>query len=243
METSTVLSYNPVAFSEFKSVEPSDLTSFTPAYLDHIPELRKYLVSSFNKAPIRLLLKRIEGNSFIEKIVTGTVVSLSENQFVFKTKEDLNNQYEHTTSIVIRTDSVLGVIPLLPSAKDISIATISPDFKRYLRVVAQMRQLLISCEGTEKIVRIDYRFDKNNLVKRNGNYHVLCQIKKVNKSNIEYLQLRASAYINDDQRIVELGAHDKIARFISPDCYISSVQIFADESYQFNFHDDEDFPN
>jgi hypothetical protein len=246
METLTAPLFTPIVFDKFETVEPKDLTSFTQEYLDHTVELQKYLRSSLDSGPdsgpIKLLLKRIESGSFIKKIVTGTVKKINGDQFDFLTKEDLNGHYEHATKIVIRMDSVFGVIPLLPSADHINIATIPPGFKDYLRFLSQVREKLILCEGTDMIIRIDYRFDKEekNRIKRDGKYYVLCKIKKVNKSNVEYLQLKASAYIDSDQKILDLGACNKIARFISPDCYVSSIRVFSEENVEFSFHDDGD---
>lgn len=229
-------------FEGFETVEPKDLISFHLDYLYHREEVQKYLFRAFKKkGPIKLLLKRINSDgSFQEKIVSGTVKKIEGIQFEFHTKEDINNKYDHTVPILLRTDNILGNIPLLPSATGIKIANVSDTFFPFTEALEQMKQVLENCVGIKHSAWINFRFDEEHPVERNGNYTVACQIKKVNKSNVEYTQFKASAYVSHEERISTIGPFEKISRFVSPDCYISGVFVEYGIEHEIDLYDNGD---
>lgn len=231
-----------VTFENFLKVEPEDLIAFSKEYLNHVSELMKYLT---RKRQLQLCLKRINPNGSVqEKMIHGFVSNIDpeKKSFEFFSGEDFyGNHYEEGIKTFIRTDNVLGLVPLLPNTGINPYKNSSfPMTLEYFRCLEKMKRLLNTCVGIEHMVTLFFRFNKANELRRNGNFFMETQVLKVNKSNVEIKFLRSSAYVNEENFIADIVPRIRTVLFTTPERYLSTVRISSMEKPEFNPHDDED---
>jgi hypothetical protein len=230
-----------VGFYKFQLIEPKDLISFSKRYLDHGSILKPYLVANQGKR-IKLVLARInpEG-SFVRKLVYGTVGDIKDNQFIFSTTQDFHNVYESPIDLVIRFDNVLGTVPLLPKSrlKPFKVGS-SAKLRSYFNALKKMRKLLEECVGKVHAAKLRYRYCKEKPTFRDGNYTTECEILKVNKSNVQFKHFRTSAFVNPENKHINLNSGIDIDRFVAPDRYLQEVIVTFGIKHNFNPIDDGD---
>ena len=235
--------HTTIAFSDYKKIEPEDLISLSKEYNDHIPELKTYL-KKFLKRVVEIHFVRIKdvNGGLIEKTIMGTIEELTEKYFKFSAFKDISGtKYEIPYVSIVRFDNVLGIIPVLPKFKGVKIYenNSSKKTKIYFDQLEKIKILMKKSVGTIHTATLYYRYSKKKPVLRAGNYQVLCEIKKVNNSNVEYKHCRTYAYVSKQESyVVCVPLENEVDRFIAPDRYLWKVEIIFGKKCQINFGDE-----
>jgi hypothetical protein len=230
-----------VEFCGFNSVEPMQLISFNKKYLDHVTILKNYLYRNQGRQ-VQILLVRINQNGLTsEKIITGNVGQIMNNQFNFTTSEDFSGVYDYPQDRTFRFDNVLGNVPLLPTESKIKPFKIGSSelFSSYFCSLLKMRKLLKECVNITHAATLYYRYCKEKPSFRNGNYKVECEILKVNQSNVQFQHFRTFSYVNSDNSYVNIVPYVDFDRFIAPDRYLQKVNVNFGIKHSINLCDDE----
>ncbi len=232
-----------VAFNEYKYVEPESLHSFNEDYKKIFPALAQFINQSQGKI-VSIPVGRIQNDgSFKTKILNGQVCEVGENNFFFKTKEDLSSVYDHPAKILIRLDNALGMIPLHPDYPDMNPLTVNiREFRSYFKALTGMRNLLAGCIGTEHALTLYYRYSKKNSNFRKGGYRSEGEVLEVNKSNIVYNHMRTFTHIPGQlvYDYVDMRPRIETDRFVAPDRYLSRVVVILGTKHEINVHADND---
>jgi len=231
-----------VLFPDFGNIEPENLISLTKEYVnEHVPKLINFVKKNEGKTK-EISFKRINPNGVIsEKIIFGTIGKTNGNHFIFTANTDMNGTISEIPMVfTVRWDNVLGMIPILPSKKGMSVYedSSSTETKKYFEVLGDMKNLLQKSIGLNGHVKAFYRYNEQNRLYRDGNFCVECQPLKVNNSNFEYYHYKTSAYISKDDYYADiLQRNNEVDRFIAPDRYLYKVQ-YVGSPYSGNSIDD-----
>ena len=221
-----------------KDVEPKDLHSFTNEYISFVPILRSYLQAHIGET-LPLLIKRIQPDtSFMEKIITGRIGAVSDNQFTFWVCEDMQCTYDEVMPWVLRFENALGNIPMLielPDGMKIKkLLRVSPQFKPYMRDLVKMKKLLKDCIGAVHAAKLFYRYKSTTTNFWDGGYYVEAQILGLNGSNVELKHFRTFQY----DTYTNLITHTVVNPFVKPDAYLQRVWVSFGVEHYSNPHDE-----
>jgi len=216
-------------------VRPSDLIIFTKEYLEYVPELLKKIKKSIGHT-IELRITRMKLNGEIqEKVIMAYVVAiLDEKTFEITTTEDMDSKYDYPFPITIRIDNPLGLVPTLPERDYINIYRFdSKELNRkYFSFLCEAKKILRSGLDKKHSTTLTYRF--NDHIKK----VVDCELKKVNKSNIEMSEFRSRSY-NDGKLVsVLLGKGTQVVLNICPEFYLSRCSITTEREHDISPYDD-----
>ena len=237
MKTEKIETSKTMVFPMYEELEPEDLIIFNQDYLEHISKVMEY-VSKNEKSPIRLLFRRIHysNGTIPEKSIWGVPQDVKTNfkdeSFVFSTNENMEGGlFSPPIKILIRPRNVLGMLPFLTSTtiknpfEENSLSG-SKDFFEWL---IELKKFLEQFVGTEHFVKFFYKYSKRCPFFRNGNYHVVGKISKVNLSNVEYTHYQTFSCCPEYDKYVNLGElPGEVDRFIAPDRYLWKVIVYPE---------------
>lgn len=229
-------------YPNHKSIEPENLVSFTQKYLDSIPKLIRNLEKNTGKN-IELLFVRMKPDGSIqERKMTGSIKEVTRNNFIFLTNQDLDGSfYEETRELFVRTDNVLGLVPLSPDNKINPFNELPLEAKDYLCWLEKVKKLMRSYIGRKHKITFYWKYSKKKLNFRKGNYQIDGKIIKVNKSNVKYWHYRTISFIQNEKEkdYINLIPHEEVDRFIALDRILIKIDGTLDVEHEFNFYDNE----
>lgn len=248
MKNNTVITPTTMtaSFAGFKNVEPEDLIVFSEEYINHLPYLKNFIKDNMNKNVSIPTLRMNKAGYYSKKFIHGSIVTMDEDSFTISTSEDYYGVRDHYFELLIRFDSVLGIIPLHPEQSKMNPLTVdSSKLKDYFTALSEMKDLLTECLDKENCaITIYYRYTKENPDFYKGDYKVeFNEVLEVNLSNLKYKHLRTTVQLSGQSHYhyVNLDEHDEIDRFIAPDRYLYKVVVNLGTVHKFNFHlDDEE---
>jgi len=107
-KTKTAIS---IPFYDYKLVEPEELIVLSEDYLNILPSIKDYLARNKSRL-VTLPFTRISSAGKPEyKNLTGHIGEVSDDRFTFRTYKDFSSVYDYLHELVVRFDSVLGIIP------------------------------------------------------------------------------------------------------------------------------------
>ena len=218
---------------------------FSEDYGNHLPMLKKFITDNLHKQ-VDIPTVRINGDgSSSRKIIHGTLTSIEDNSFTIITREDYYGIRDHSFELLIRFDSVLGIVPLHPQQPRMDpLAVDTRKLKHFFTALTEMKDIMKECLNTTEdyAITLFYRYTKANPDFREGNYKVDCsEIIEVNRSNLKYKHLRTTVQLpgKTNYHYVDLHERDEIDRFIAPDRYLWKLTVIFGVKHEFNFHDDD----
>lgn len=231
-----------IEFPDFKTVEPSDLITFSDEYEAHRAELVSTLQMIEGKNGFMLRTVRVGRDGNIKSLDrVGTVENLNKDGFTFISqmggegfKDDDQGEKTH-----IRFNNVLGEVPLLPSTQIENPFDFGSHFESYLIFQEKVRTLLKEGVGKTHKLTLHLRYGKDYPTRRNGKFFVEGEILKVNKSNLEINRLKSFSG-NMDNYTLDIVPKEKAIRFITSKCYIWKVEYLPDVKNQINPFDTEE---
>ncbi len=234
----TATTENKYAFPLQAAVEPHDLYGFHKDYLNQLPELRASIANKTGKFS-EIFVKRLKPDGTVkQKVFKGTVKNHVSNGFYFETNETWSGLHDEPQTMFFRYDNILADLPVLSFDTHIYTFPKKSNVKEYMLWLKQIRGVLSGLVGKSHFVRLNYKYSTDYPLYRNGNFHVIGKITKVNESNLEFHHYKTMAYLSSEDSYVNMVPHSgEIDRFIAGDRYLASIQIFEGE-YQFNPHDD-----
>jgi hypothetical protein len=236
----TINQLDVVEFSEYESVEPKDLISFSREYNENLNVLVS-TIRSANDKNITLSIARIESDGgWGKKDITGSVKDPSDLNFIFVSNHDFYGTYDYKKETLIHFNNVLGDVPMLPTFTFCPYEVDDLDSqKSYFLKLEEMKELLKSSIDAAHSAKLFYRFDKNHTNYRENGFVVECEIKEVNKSNLKIFHLRTSSFGGEENSLVDLTQGDKVQRFISPNCFLYKVSVSWGLKNKINLCDEE----
>ena len=150
--TKTYLSFH-------KRTDITNLITFSHFYEEMLPVLKKYTEENKGKS-ITLEFTRINEDGTLQepRNYTGVVSKLEENYFIFTTNHHISifTESDDLVDNIIRTDSVLGIIPIMPNFETKKILTRNKNeiSKEYFSFLAQARRALKDTLGVEHSVEL-----------------------------------------------------------------------------------------
>jgi len=222
---STVTQNQPeiIKFYSPKQITSSELLSFTSKYLHSLEGFRKHLNENLGRE-ITLNFTRINEDGSLQEIreFSGTIKDIEENQFTFLSFYNLSGEYESDQLIknIIRTDNVLGIIPIWGKMELSEILKIN-RFKDqgYNDFLNKIKKSLRKFIGTQRHVEIEL------------NEHILdAIILEVNKSNLLVtIHREYSKRTNPDgsYQTVILGKRVGNLLFIRKNDFVKKVTIYS----------------
>lgn len=233
MSTTTQNKPEVIKFHSPQQITSSELLSFTSKYLGSLVELKEYISSNLNKE-IKLKFSRMKHDGFFKEIqeVTGQVTDIQENRFTFLSTYNISGEYETDglTPNIIRTDNILGVLPIFGYIQLNGILKINKiNQNGYDRFLKRLKNELRVVAGTERHVEIEI------------NEEIIdATILEVNQSNLLITQYRKhSKATNPDGSYVTVTLAKQIYNllFIEKDDFVKKVVIYPNNIY-FNLHDE-----
>jgi hypothetical protein len=230
-------------FPGFEKIEPEDLISLSADYRKHSPEVKEFAKKNIGKTKEMHFARINLDGSLTERTIFGTILQVEENYFHWSSNENFDGtKNEKPVNSIMRFENVLGIIPILPSAKGIILYEddSSEKTRGYFLWLNEARKLMQCYTDTTHAATLHFRYNKEKELFRNGNYKIECSLVTVNHSNVAYNHNRTFAFKNRNERYVDLiPRSNEIDRFIAPDRYLSGVTIVPNRQHQFNYADDE----
>lgn len=220
------------------SVEPENLIKFSDEYKErHIPQLLAFIKEHIGEKVELSFVRMKRDGSLARKVVSCNILKLIGDRFIISTTESLdsNIEYDDSRQILVRTDNVLGAVPMLlletgtdiePFEADLSIATLD-----YFGFLNEAIELMKSCVGLDNASTFLWRYGK---FFPKGNFFTEGKIVKVNESNVEYDCVRICT-----PEYTDIIPHLEIDRFMAPDRYLQGFKTRLGEKHQVNPSDDE----
>ncbi len=235
MKTLTKNTY--LSFGE--NIRVTELIAFSEEYTKMIINLFAHLQKNEGKNTT-LSFTRVEENGILHKIQSyaGLVKDVKNNSFTFLTNYHISNfsQSDDLVENQIRTDNILGIIPVLPGSENIRIFT-----RGHNEIANQYFRFLVQVKNELKNLTLN----KNHYVKLDyGNFILEGTILEVNNSNILLKQKRMYNPETDKNtgkyKFVDLIPQTKNVLFIERDGALKHIEIYPDYDLYINPHDDED---
>lgn len=220
-------------------IHPSDLVTFSPEYMEHIILLKDYFSKNIGKVA-NILVARMENNGEVvfKKKYSGLIKSVAGNLITVESAKDPASGMLHDElqEFVIRTDNVLGLLPFLASGRNInpfidSENEISLDFLDFIK---RSRNLLKTCLEQVHYVELIFHTEMNGI---SGNEIVECEIKHVNKSNLEVNQIKKILHANGGKSIT-LGNFQTVLPFRTDTRFLKKIIIHYGSKLKINPYDD-----
>ena len=234
MNTTTEVKEAIIEYNDYLFTKSKDLIKFSEEYQSHIPRLLEF-VKKREGGHVRLPFVRMNTDgSLMKKTMNGLVKKVENTSFIFSVKETLDDvTYEDSRDIFVRTDNILGAIPVMPGEEDMNVFENSPTETtlKYFSFLEKTKKLMISCIGVTHAATLYWWYDEKYKV---GNYKTEGQIVKVNKSNVEYDCVRVCA-----PGCIDITPHSEISRFIAPYKYLKGFGAVFGVSHQINACDNE----
>lgn len=227
--TKTYLSFH-------KRTDITNLITFSHFYEEMLPVLKKYTKENKGKS-ITLEFTRINEDGTLQepRNYTGVVSKLEENYFIFTTNHHISifTESDDLVDNIIRTDSVLGIIPIMPNFETKKILTRNKNeiSKEYFSFLAQVRRALKDTLGVEHSVELCF-----------NNFTIECEILEVNKSNIKIYQKRRHSTKRDKDGkyiFVDIVPQKKFILFLEKEDALLSVNIDFKTNLKINPHDED----
>ncbi len=221
------------------TVSPIELMAFSQEYLNHTEMFKKYISKNINKTVHFLIARMNTDGELGEKLeFSGLAKELNGNLITIESAKDPVTRIlsDELHNYVIRTDSVLGVLPFLPSGRDInpfidSENEISLDFLDFIK---RSRNLLKTCIGQTHHVELIFQTKING---KKGEEIFECEIQKVNKSNVEINQIKKGLYINGGSSIT-VGSFDNTVPFRTDTKFLKKITIHYGSKLKISPYDD-----
>lgn len=210
-----------IKFKGYNKVEPEDLISFSREYESYrVNELIPALYKTVGKITTVITMRMGHDGFAHKKSYNGRIGEIHKNGFFLKFGDT------EQEGKFINFYNILGEVPLLLTAPD-DLNPYKMDSSEtlmgYFPKLNEMIELLKTCEGTEKSVKLFFRYDKEHKLFRNGDYVVECEVLKVNRSNVEINELLIRSFTSKENFYSEVGSGEKVISFISSDCYLHKV--------------------
>ncbi len=230
----------PLELKNIGRVSPVELVTLSQEYIDHSIILKEYLLKNIGRS-VKILTARMGTNGELgEKLeFSGLVKKIEGNLITFESARDpasgMLSDELHT--YVIRTDSVLGVLPFLHSGKGINpfadakneASTIFLDFIR------NSRNLLRTCLFRQThYAEIFFQTETNGL---RADEVIECEIKHVNQSNVEIKQIRKVLHANGGKSIT-LGNFETVLPFRTNTKFLKKIIIHYGSKLKISPYDD-----
>lgn len=226
-------------FPHFDVVEPENLYGFHHEYLDQLPALKAFIKMNVGRTMIDVCIKRLQNDGVTKKkFFHGLIEDYSEIGFHFMTNETWGGFYEQPQKIFFRYDNVLGDVPVLFPDTKIYYFPNEAKIAEYMKWLEEIRIELSKITETSHYVKLYYKYSVDKKLFRNGNFHVIGKIQKVNKSNLEYFHHKTMAFLSKEKAQISLEPCFKIDKFISPDHFLFKVEVCPID-YKINIHDIE----
>lgn len=225
--TEQVLTTNKVVveFPNYEFIEPAELITLSKEYKNRKAEIIDVLRKNKGRLMSIFIARMQHAGMWGKKKITGTVYSVSDNQFTFITNEDYYSKYENNIELIINFENILGNVPLLLSMEEVIPFKFGKKFDGYLKFKREIRCLLKKEVGVAHSAILYFRYGKDNFLRREGNFHIECEILKVNRSNVEIRHSKSLAFINKNNHYLVTGEYEMVKNFVSLDCYLWKVVI------------------
>lgn len=218
---------------------PAELMTFSKEYTEHIILLKNYIAKNINKN-INLLIARMNTDGELGEMMefSGLAKELNGNLITIESAKDPVTRIlsDELHNYVIRTDNVLGVLPFLPSGRDINpfISAENESSLTFLDFLTRSRNLLKTCLGQTHHVELIFETKING---KKGEEIFECEIQKVNKSNVEINQIKKGLYINGGSSIT-VGSFDNIVPFRTDTKFLKKITIYYGSKLKVDPYDD-----
>ncbi len=221
------------------TVSPIELMAFSQEYVNHTEIFKKYISKNINKTVYFLIARMNTDGELGEKLeFSGLAKEINGNLITIESAKDPVTRIlsDELHNYVIRTDSVLGVLPFLPSGRDINpfadakneASTLFIDF------IKRSRNLLKTCLEQTHYVELLFHTEING---KNGNETIECEIEKVNTSNLEAKQIRKILHGNGGKSIT-LGEFSTILPFRTDTRFLKKIIIHYGSKLKISPYDD-----
>lgn len=227
MSTATQTKSRVIEFSPATNIQNLALLGFTKKYVTFLKYFKEYLKSNSGKF-IKLKFTRMNENGFLNQIIEaeGYIQNVEETQFTFCSSYNLSGKCFSDDGVenIIRTDNVLGVIPVGEGIQLHEILEIDKvNHKDYNAFLKTVKKALIPCIGTKRHVEIHTSL-----------YVIDATILEVNKSNLLIDQKRKYSkkkYFQKKWEFVDLIPQTYNLLFITKNDFAKKVIIYDSDLY------------
>lgn len=236
METLIANSKKILIFDSKTNLLTSDLISLTKNYSTHTSDYLKKIKENGERI-FELTVTRVteEGSLKEPKTYKGFLTEIKENEFIFTTNFDLNtgSQYEDLKDWVVRTDNVLGIIPLFKKkdTKNIIQYNRSKTSLKYFSFLRKLKKELRDVLSAKHYIEIFFR-----------DHIIECELLEVNKSNLLIKQLRMYNPEIDNKtgkyKFVDLAPQTKNILFVERNDFVKKV-VIHNHKLKINPHDED----
>lgn len=234
METLTKKTY----LSFGKNIRVPELIAFSEEYTKMIINLLEHLQKNEGKNT-NLSFTRVEENGILHKIQSyaGLVKDVKSNSFTFLTNYHISNfsQSDDLVENQIRTDNILGIIPVLPGSEHIRIFTkghngLANQYFRFLvQVKNELKNLILN---TNHYVKLDYgKFILEGVILEVNNSNILIQQKRMYNPEIDK---NTGKY-----KFLDLVPQTKNVLFIERNDALKNIEIYPDSNLHINPYDED----
>lgn len=231
-----------IEFSDFESVEPSDLITFSDEYEAHRTELISTLQMIEGKGGFTLRTVRVGRDGNIKsRDRTGMVTGLSKDGFTFisQIEGDYVKDDDEGEKTYIRFHNVLGEVPVLPSTQIENPFDFGSHLEGYLDFQEKVRTLLKEGVGKNHKLTLHLRYGKDSVYRRDGAHFIEGEILRVNNSNLEINRFKSFSG-NKDNYVLDIIPREKAIRFVTSKCYIWKVEYLPGIKNHINPYDDNE---
>ena len=221
-------------------MQPSQMISLKIGYETKEAALVMEAVKKSVSRMIKIREARINSHGeILQKEVSGTIKSFTENSFTLITREDLDGTYGEDHEKTIRIDNPLGIIPLLPSTpEDYRPFRFCPKrIKGYLEFILRVKKL------AEKNISRSHSATLYYFTGEKKKEIIECEIVKANRSNLEIIQIKLTKFKEDNkiQSILLASSENPISKVklhITPSRYLYKIRISTGQRHVFSGFDD-----
>lgn len=230
-------------YPDVETTEPEELISFSEEYLRNIPSFMREIEKKVGEN-MTINFARIQQNGDVaKKIMTGKIKEVIDENFIFHTNQSPSDGsvYENGIDILIRTDNVLGLIPLPQNLNPFE--GLSTKAKNYLHWLGNTKQFMWKYLYEKHSAYFHWKYSKHKNNFRLGKYQTEGKILEVNYSNIKYYHLRTISFVPESVEggscYIDIVPRKENDRFIAPDRYLWRVEILLGIESKINPHDEE----
>lgn len=225
------------SFNFTEDINSMDLVNFSKNYLDMLKLMYKDLKENKNRT-ISLFFTRIQENGALKdpKIYTGLIEEVKENSFNFSNNYYMStfSQTDYLVTNLIRTDNLLGVIPILPEYKDIKIFD-----RNHTNFAMKYFRFLVNIKKELKNLIL---YSKNHYVELIFQNKIIeCEILEINNSNLLINQKReySAELENGKYKFVDSRPQTKNILFIEREDFLKSVILHPNTNLKINPYDED----